>query len=224
MMTRSKWWLVGILVVAVPVVAVTASVRLASVKTAPPTLTALPAPPPPAVAAPPITPTPVAESATHVTTSPRVPSPVVTRPAPNTAASDRWRSTEPVQVAQQPVRQTGSAPPDEDFIAGTYEGGAPGVTWPTAIWQVKPKYTPDAMRAKLQGSVELEVVVMPDGTVGKVRILQSLDRETGLDEAAIAAARQWVFTPGKFNHEAVPVRVKMSLDFRLHEGGSQDKP
>ena len=57
---------------------------------------------------------------------------------------------------------------------------------------------------------------MPDGTVGKARILRSLDRESGLDDAALAAARQWVFVPGKFNDEAVPVRVKMSLEFRLH--------
>jgi hypothetical protein len=32
----------------------------------------------------------------------------------------------------------------------------------------------------------------------------------------VAAARQWVFVPGKLNGEAVPVRVLLSLEFRLH--------
>jgi TonB family protein len=212
MMTRSKWWLVGILVVAVPVVAVTASVRLASVKTAPPTLAALPVSAPAVMAQPSAT-SLVVLPTTPVEKSPRVPAPVVTRPA----AVDRARSTEHAQVAeaQQSGRPTGSVLPDDDFTVGTYEPGN-GVSWPQAIREVKPKYTPDAMRAKLQGRVELELVIMPDGTVGKVRVLQSLDRDTGLDEAAVAAARQWVFTPGKLNGEAVPVRVLLSLEFRLH--------
>ncbi|MCH9011413.1 MAG: energy transducer TonB [Chloroflexi bacterium] len=41
------------------------------------------------------------------------------------------------------------------------------------------------MRAKVQGTVWLEVVVLPDGSVGDVRVDRSLDRDFGLDAEAV---------------------------------------
>ena len=101
------------------------------------------------------------------------------------------------------------------FGDGAYAPGN-GVTWPVDILQVKPKYTPEAMRAKLQGVVDLEIVVLEDGSVGKVRVVKSLDRASGLDDAAIAAAKLWKFKPGMKDGKPVPTIVGMSLEFRLH--------
>jgi len=101
------------------------------------------------------------------------------------------------------------------FGDGAYAPGN-GVTWPVDILQVKPKYTPDAMRAKLQGAVELEIVVLPDGTVGDVRVVKSLDRASGLDDAAVDAAKKWRFKPGMKDGKPVATKVLMSLEFRLH--------
>ena len=70
--------------------------------------------------------------------------------------------------------------------------------------EVKPQYTSDAMRAKVQGTVLLECVVRPDGTVGDVQILRSLDATFGLDQEAIKAAKQWRFAPGTRLGEAGP--------------------
>ena len=75
-----------------------------------------------------------------------------------------------------------------DGIGDGVRNVGPGVTTPIVIQQVKPQYTADAMRAKVQGSVWLECVVMPDGTVGDVRVTRSLDPMFGLDQEAIAAA------------------------------------
>jgi protein TonB len=75
--------------------------------------------------------------------------------------------------------------------------------------------TADAMRAKVQGSVWLECIVLPDGTVGDVRITRSLDSRFGLDEEAIAAARRWRFKPGLLNGRPVPVAVTIELMFSL---------
>ncbi len=50
---------------------------------------------------------------------------------------------------------------------GAYRPGA-GITLPRVLKEVKPAYTADAMRAKVQGSVWLECIVMPDGSVGEV--------------------------------------------------------
>ena len=107
-----------------------------------------------------------------------------------------------------------------DGTGGGFGGGAyapgNGVSWPSVLKEVKPKYTPDAMRAKLQGAVELEIVVKEDGTVGDVRVTKSLDRASGLDDAAIAAAKQWLFSPGVKDGKPVATRVGLVLEFRLH--------
>ncbi|HEX5217691.1 MAG TPA: energy transducer TonB [Vicinamibacterales bacterium] len=90
----------------------------------------------------------------------------------------------------------------------------PGITEPRLLHNEAPKYTSAAMAAHIQGSVELEVVVRVDGTVGDVRVTKALD--PGLDREAIAAAKLWRFRPG---HDAtgtpVPVLVTIILDFRL---------
>jgi protein TonB len=63
--------------------------------------------------------------------------------------------------------------------------------------------------------VELEVVVGRDGLPHAIRVARSLD-PAGLDEEAIAAARQWVFTPGRIGDTPVDVLVTLLLDFRLY--------
>ena len=76
-------------------------------------------------------------------------------------------------------------------------------------------YTPAAMQAKIQGDVELSAVVRADGTVGDVTVTQSLDTTYGLDDAAVEAARQWTFTPGTKDGQAVDVEVHMNMRFTL---------
>ncbi len=95
---------------------------------------------------------------------------------------------------------------------GAYQPGN-GVSAPKLLKIVQPQYTADAMRAKVQGVVVLECIVMPDGTVGEARVKRSLP--FGLDEEAIKAARQWRFSPGTRQGEAVPVIVSIELSFSL---------
>lgn len=97
---------------------------------------------------------------------------------------------------------------------GEYDVGN-GVTPPRILRQVKPAYTSEAMRAKVQGEVLLRCVVLPDGTVGRVEVIKSLDAVFGLDQEAIKAARQWRFVPGTRLGEPVAVRVTIALDFTL---------
>jgi len=81
--------------------------------------------------------------------------------------------------------------------------------------QPKPRYTSDAMRARIQGAVALAATVQPDGTVADVRVLQSLDPTFGLDAAAIATAQSWRFTPGTRAGEPVAVRIMIEFEFNL---------
>jgi TonB family protein len=97
---------------------------------------------------------------------------------------------------------------------GAYRPGN-GVTLPRVLREVRPNYTSDAMRAKVQGIVVLECVVRPDGTVGDVQVTRSLDSTFGLDQEAIKAAKQWRFAPGSRLGEAVPVLISIELTFTL---------
>ena len=100
---------------------------------------------------------------------------------------------------------------------GAYRPGS-GVTLPTVLREVKPAYTADAMRAKVQGSVWLECIVMPDGSVGEVKVTRSLDPIFGLDQEAIKAAKKWRFRPGMRQGEPVPVIITIELTFTLQVG------
>ncbi len=95
---------------------------------------------------------------------------------------------------------------------GAYQPGN-GVSPPKVLKIVQPQYTADAMRAKVQGLVVLECIVMPDGTISEARVKRSLP--FGLDEEAIKAARQWRFSPGLRQGEPVPVIVAIELSFSL---------
>jgi len=97
---------------------------------------------------------------------------------------------------------------------GVYRPGN-GVEIPQLIRQVKPSYTSEAMRAKVQGVVLLECVVQTDGGVGNCSVQKSLDSSFGLDQEAIKAARQWRFRPGTRMGEPVPVLVTIELTFTL---------
>jgi TonB family protein len=97
---------------------------------------------------------------------------------------------------------------------GAYQPGN-GVTTPQLLREVKPAYTSDAMRAKVQGTVLLQCVVRPDGSVSDVQVLRSLDSVFGLDQEAIKAARQWRFAPGTRMGQPVPVQITIELMFTL---------
>jgi len=88
-----------------------------------------------------------------------------------------------------------------------------GVSLPTLIKEVKPNYTAAALAARIQGVVVLAAVVLPNGSVGDVTVLQSLDAQFGLDDQAIIAAKQWLFGPGMKDGVPVAVRVTIQMSF-----------
>jgi TonB family protein len=115
---------------------------------------------------------------------------------------------QPAAPAAQPAAET-PWPPDGVYrITG-------GVTAPRLIKSARPDYPGDAMRAKIQGTVKMEAVIKPDGTVGEVRVVRSLDRKFGLDDSAVKSAKDYRFTPGTKDGVAVPVLVSMEVQFTL---------
>ena len=91
--------------------------------------------------------------------------------------------------------------------------GEQGVKAPVIVKEVKPKYTKSAMERRVEGTVEVEAVILADGTVGDVTVKRSLDAE--LDEEAVKATKQWRFRPGTKDGDPVAVQVSIELTFTL---------
>ena len=118
---------------------------------------------------------------------------------------------------QQDQRPAETSPAASRQDRDTAEVHRPGgdVTWPKLVHEVHPLYTAEAIRAKVQGSVVVEAVVLETGEVGDVRVVQSLDVDYGLDEACVDAVKQWQFEPGTKEGVAVAVLIDVELSFNL---------
>jgi protein TonB len=97
---------------------------------------------------------------------------------------------------------------------GVYRPGG-AVSAPVLVTQVRPTYTEKALSDRIQGPVELELIVRRDGRPDAIRVVRSLDRG-GLDAEAVRAVRQWRFQPGLLNGSPVDVLVTVVVNFNLH--------
>ena len=90
-----------------------------------------------------------------------------------------------------------------------------GVTVPEVLKEIRPRHTPASMERRIEGSVMMDVVVEADGTVGEGKVTKSLDVESGLDQQAIDAMKQWEFKPGTYEGKPVAVEITVELSYRL---------
>jgi len=82
------------------------------------------------------------------------------------------------------------------------------------ISKPEPRYTEEARRAQITGTVILRVVFSRTGQVTNIRPVQSL--LGGLTEKAIAAARQIRFVPATRNGQAVSMYMQLEYNFNLY--------
>ena len=87
-----------------------------------------------------------------------------------------------------------------------------GVTPPRAIYAPDPEYTTAARNAKTLGTVYLGLVVNAAGVPEHIRVLKSLD--SGLDQKAVEAVKQWKFAPAMKHGEPVAVMIAVEVNFR----------
>jgi periplasmic protein TonB len=78
----------------------------------------------------------------------------------------------------------------------------------------KPAYPAMSKRMGEQGKVLVRVLIGADGSLLEAAIAQSSGYER-LDNAALAAVRQWRFVPGKRNGVAVPMSHQVPVNFIL---------
>lgn len=82
---------------------------------------------------------------------------------------------------------------------------------PIVIHRIEPKYTEEARRAELTGTVVLGFTVDQTGKTADVRVLESLDK--GLDEQAVAAVKQWKYKPALNKGYPFAVSGRVELEF-----------
>jgi periplasmic protein TonB len=98
------------------------------------------------------------------------------------------------------------------FGSGVYSIGG-GVSKPVAIYYPEPEYSDEARRARLQGTVIVELVVDPNGHTRNFKVIQSLG--FGLDEQALKTVATWRFKPGLKDGKPVPVIADIYVGFHL---------
>jgi len=83
------------------------------------------------------------------------------------------------------------------------------------IYQPKVQYPPEALSARIQGTVRVETVILKDGTVvaDSIRIISS--PHISLNKAAIENVKQRRYKPTFLNGEAVSVITTIDVEFKL---------
>jgi len=169
-------------------------------------------------------------------------------PAPRTAAPAPTRSKPAARTFTAPRQTPDGIAPDLPIdlgapgeVAGGVEGGVPGgvvggivgglppaprptvpvrvggeIKEPAKIKHVPPAYPDIAVRANVSGTVVLECLVSPQGRVTEVKVLRGIPL---LDAAAVAAVRQWVYTPTLRDGVPVPLMMTVTVAFTLESGG-----
>ena len=89
----------------------------------------------------------------------------------------------------------------------------PGVTAPKPTRRPEPIYSPEALKAGVQGSVLFRLVVDEHGLPIDVHVLSPLGY--GLDERAQETIAKWRFQPGLKDGKPVKVSANIEVNFRL---------
>jgi TonB family protein len=102
-----------------------------------------------------------------------------------------------------------------DDPTGTGSGGSAAISGkPTILYTERAKYTEEARRERIQGTVVLSVVFGADGLLHDIRTLQGLPY--GLTENAIEAAKKIRFQPAFRSGKPVNVRTVLEYNYALY--------
>lgn len=87
----------------------------------------------------------------------------------------------------------------------------PCVTPAVKVFEARPEYPAAAVARGAQGIVLVEATITTQGTIGDIKVLRSVD--AALDDAAVAAIRQWEFIPTLLNGVPVASLVQVTVEF-----------
>jgi TonB family protein len=114
----------------------------------------------------------------------------------------------------QDVRQPDRPPPPKPTNV---------VTKPPKLLQaVAAEYPPAALAAGKQAVVKIRIHIDAVGTVSSVDVLEKVG--DGFDEAAIAAAMQYVFEPAEIDGTPAPIAVETAITFTVEQKQVEEPP
>jgi TonB family protein len=93
----------------------------------------------------------------------------------------------------------------------------PGITPPRLKKKVEPEFSPLARKARIQGTVLLQIVVTERGRASNIEVISPLG--FGLDEKAEQAILKWEFIPAEKDGMPIPVLATVEVNFRLADMG-----
>ena len=99
-------------------------------------------------------------------------------------------------------------PPEPKPILRLHSGIKP----PQRLVNVAPVYPTMALAVRKEGIVIIDATIDEQGNVTETKILRSIPL---LDEAALAAVRQWKFSPTQLNGVPVPIVMTVTVHFKL---------
>ncbi len=80
------------------------------------------------------------------------------------------------------------------------------------VFQPRPKYPPDAVKAGVQGRVRLEALVGKNGSIKKLKVISG---QPLLAKAATDAVSQWRYKPTLIAGKALEVETEIDVIFKL---------
>ncbi len=84
---------------------------------------------------------------------------------------------------------------------------------PGILYKEKARYTEAARQARVQGTVQLRIVFLRNGTIGNIEVVRGLPN--GMNEEAIKAAKELIFLPARKDGKVVSVRLSVEYSFNL---------
>ncbi|HEY6302672.1 MAG TPA: TonB family protein [Terriglobales bacterium] len=122
------------------------------------------------------------------------------------------------RVSSQTSAQTGSHP-DETAVTEPSSPGSPALVWRRIsggqlLHRVEPVYPAEALLSHLEGRVILAAMVMEDGTVSDVKVI---DGSPILVPSAVDAVEHWQYTPFELDGKPMKNEIGIKIDFKLPE-------
>jgi protein TonB len=102
-------------------------------------------------------------------------------------------------------------PPAPPPVTGPVRVGG-GIKEPRKLKDVRPEYPAIAREARVQGLVMIETLIDTQGRVSEAKVVRGIPL---LDQSALDAVRQWVFTPTLLNGVPVEVIMTVTVTFNL---------
>jgi TonB family protein len=90
-----------------------------------------------------------------------------------------------------------------------------GVIAPIALTKATLQYPQIALRQRIEGRVDLSVLVDERGNVADAKVLSAAGGKAGLNEAAVESVRRWKFRPASKNGVNVKTWTPVSVNFVL---------